>query len=82
MVKIQKLYEKAKTLPANLKFSELCQLAEKAGFEFRNQTGSHSVYKHPELKEMMNFQPDGNKAKPYQVKQLLRTIDKYGLIKE
>ncbi len=25
---------------------ELCRLVEKLGFEFNNQTGSHSTYKH------------------------------------
>jgi len=73
------LYEKAVNSPANLSFYELCFLAEAVGFEFRNQTGSHRIYKHPVINEMINIQPDGNKAKPYQVRQLLKIINKHGL---
>lgn len=79
MSKKKKLYQKAINSPANLSFKELCSLAEYAGFEFRNQAGSHKIYKHPVINEMINIQPEGNKAKPYQVKQLLEIIDKHGL---
>ncbi|MGE0084298.1 MAG: type II toxin-antitoxin system HicA family toxin [Desulfococcaceae bacterium] len=82
MVRKAKLYEKALGSPGSLSFDELCSLAKQAGFVFRKQRGSHRVYKHPENGEMMNFQPDGNMAKKYQVIQLLKTIKQYGLIKE
>jgi len=82
MARKKKLYSKARTVSANLSFSELCLLAESAGFEFRNQAGSHRIYKHPVCREMLNLQPEGGKAKLYQVRQLLRIIDRHGLIKE
>lgn len=83
MGKREKIYEKAKNSPANVGFRELCYLAEKVNFELRDQKGSHKTYKHPQYKDMMNFQPDKNgKAKPYQVHQLINFIDDNDLMGE
>lgn len=84
MSKKDKLITKARRSPSNLSFDELCQLAELAGFKFRNQSGSHKIYKHPEIRQTIPFQEnkgDKSKAKPYQVKQLLSLIDDHGLLK-
>jgi len=44
MTRKKKLYSKARTVSANLSFSELCLLAESAGFEFRRAvTGDTSI---------------------------------------
>lgn len=78
MVKIDKLLRKAKESPDNLTFRELCRLAEHQGFKFRNQKGSHKIYKHPITNKMLNFQPDTkdkSKAKKYQIQQLLTYIE-------
>jgi predicted RNA binding protein YcfA (HicA-like mRNA interferase family) len=83
MGKKNKILTKAKKSPENLTFNELCSLAEHAGFEFRNQTGSHKIYKHPTIKKMLNLQPDKNdksKAKKYQIKQLIAYIDDFNLM--
>jgi len=81
----KKLYNKAKTSPTNFRFNELCSLAESVGFVFRNQSGSHKIYKHPTLKKIMNFQPDKrekSKAKKTQIRQLLDFIDEFKMIGE
>jgi hypothetical protein len=70
-----KLYEKAKNSPGNLRFGELCAMAELAGFRFNRSSGSHRLYEHPDG-SMMNFQDRDGKAKPYQVRQLLEFIDR------
>ena len=74
-----KLITKARTSPKNLRFNEICLLAEKVGFVFKNQSGDHKIYEHSVHKEViMNFQPDKrnkSKAKFYQVNQLLDFID-------
>lgn len=83
MGKSNKILSKAKGSPENLTFNELCSLAEHAGFEFRNQTGSHKIFKHPTIKKMLNLQPDKNdksKAKKYQIKQLVSYIDDFNLM--
>jgi len=90
MGKKEKLYRKAKTSPANLSFYEMCLLAEKAGFVFRRQKGSHILYKHinwvhPTIGARMNFQPDKkdkSKSKRYQIKQLVEFIDYFKLFGE
>ncbi|MDM8542867.1 type II toxin-antitoxin system HicA family toxin [Desulfococcaceae bacterium HSG9] len=84
MGKKDKIFKKAKESPKNLTFNELCSLAEYAGFEFRNQSGSHKIYKHPAVKKILNFQPDKkdkSKAKNYQIKQLITIIEDFSLMK-
>ena len=74
----EKLLEKAKRSPTNFTFEEICLLAERVGFVFRRQAGSHRIFKHPLYNAMMNFQPDKrdpSKAKSYQIKQLLNFIE-------
>ncbi|MDP2765915.1 MAG: hypothetical protein Q8O41_00455 [Candidatus Methanoperedens sp.] len=44
--------------------------------------GSHVIYRREGMREMLNFQNVGGWAKPYQVRQLLKIIDKYNLLKE
>jgi predicted RNA binding protein YcfA (HicA-like mRNA interferase family) len=85
MSKKDKILKKAKDSPENLTFNELCSLAEHAGFEFRNQTGSHKIFKHPTIKKMLNLQPDKNdksKAKKYQIKQLVSYIEDFNLMED
>jgi len=85
MSKKDKILKKAKDSPENLTFNELCSLAEHAGFKFRNQTGSHKIFKHPTIKKMLNLQPDKNdksKAKKYQIKQLVTYIEDFNLMED
>jgi hypothetical protein len=78
MSKCDKLLEKAKSSPNNFSFTEICQLAECYGFIFQKQSASHIIYEHPTLRieqnRLLNFQNFKGKAKPYQVKQLLKAI--------
>jgi len=79
MSRCDKILEKAGNSPNNLSFDELCYLAECNGFVFRRTSGSHFLYEHPNLGDHqnrnLNFQNVKGKAKPYQVKQLLRAIE-------
>ena len=83
MDRLIKLYQKAQRSPNNLSYSEECALAEGVGFEHKHGKGDHRFYRHNKVKEvdcMLNFQNRHGKAVPYQVKQLLILIDKYGLL--
>lgn len=87
MTDLHFIYDKAKTSPRSLSFFELCALAEKTGFRFSRQKGtSHRIYKHPKIHDqidmfgMINIQDVKSKAKPYQIRQVLKLIDKYKLI--
>ena len=65
---------------ANLDFSDLCHVLERAGFTLRLGKGSHHIFTKPGVEEIINLQPkSGGKAKPYQVKQAREIILKYTL---
>ncbi|MFI5345320.1 MAG: type II toxin-antitoxin system HicA family toxin [Elusimicrobiota bacterium] len=75
-MKEAKLVELARTNPGGLRFSDLCRLAEAFGFVFQRQKGSHRLYAHEGLRQIMNFQNDRGTAKAYQVRQLLECVDR------
>jgi predicted RNA binding protein YcfA (HicA-like mRNA interferase family) len=76
MPNCDKLLEKARRAPTNLRFTEVCQLAECYGFAFERQRGSHVQYLRPGYPKRLTLQPDKHgKAKPYQVRQVLDIID-------
>ena len=49
---------------------------KRLGFDCRIR-GDHFIYTRDDIEEIINIQPDGNKAKPYQVKQVREIILKY-----
>ena len=46
------------------------------GFDERTR-GSHHIFRKHNVEEKINLQKDGNKAKPYQVRQVRNIILKY-----
>ena len=63
----------------NIKYKDFQNLIIALGFEFSRQKGSHVMYYNERIKEKMNIQKDGSKAKDYQIKQLRDIIIKYNL---
>lgn len=63
---------------ANISFNDLCQLLTQLGFEERVR-GSHHIFVRKGVAERINLQRDGNKAKPYQVRQVRAVIVEYSL---
>jgi len=63
---------------ADIPFDELRQLLYYLGFEERVR-GSHHIFTKDGVEEILNLQPKGAKAKPYQVKQVRNVILKYEL---
>ena len=61
------------TSDANIRFSDLRTLLTSLGFEERVK-GSHHLYTLEGRQAALNLQPDGSKAKAYQVKQVRRII--------
>lgn len=66
------------TQDRNIKFSDLQKILDILSFQHRIK-GDHFIYWKDGIDEIINIQPDGNKAKPYQVKQVRNIILKYGL---
>ncbi len=75
----EKLLEQAKRSPSNFKFQDLLNLASHCGFEHMRQKGSHIMMVHSFYDLFLNFQEYRGKAKPYQVKHLLKMIEEYEL---
>ncbi len=65
----------------NIGFAELCRYVERLGFAERpdGSGGSHRVYDKEGVAEIINLQPMRHLAKPYQVKQVRRIVEKYAL---
>ena len=66
------------TSDANISFEGLCRLLHRLGFEERIR-GDHHIFTQSNIAEILNLQPKGSKAKPYQVKQVRHVILKYRL---
>lgn len=66
------------TADASVGFSEFCNLLERLGFEQRIR-GSHHIFTKDGIAEILNLQPKGRNAKPYQVKQVRAVVVKYRL---
>jgi predicted RNA binding protein YcfA (HicA-like mRNA interferase family) len=64
---------------ANVAFGDLCGLVEKLGFELRRVSGSHHVFVHSDISELVNLQSIRGQAKPYQIRQLMRLVERYDL---
>ena len=82
MIDKRAVYDELKRNPNKVRFKRLCGAAELFGFSFRGGKGSHVIYRRDSIIEVLNFQNVGGWAKPYQVRQLLKIIDKYNLLKE
>lgn len=63
---------------ANIRFGDLCQLLKRLGFSQRIR-GDHHIFTRPAVEEILNLQPRGAMAKPYQVKQVRNVIERYRL---
>lgn len=66
------------THDGNVAFSDLQKVLTILGFVVRIK-GDHFIYTRDDIDEIINIQPKGNKAKPYQVKQVRNLILKYQL---
>ena len=66
------------TSDESIRFRDLRSLLHGLGFHERLR-GSHHVFSRDGVSEILNLQPRGGKAKPYQVKQVRSVILKYRL---
>ncbi len=62
----------------NIKFSELCNLLSKLGFEVRI-SGSHHIFYKENIREIINIQEKNGYSKAYQVKQIREIFINYKL---
>jgi hypothetical protein len=63
---------------ASIRFAEFVRLLRRLGFDERIR-GGHRIFAREGLEEIINLQPRGGTAKPYQVKQVRDLITQYQL---
>jgi hypothetical protein len=63
---------------ANIDFDELRHFLKWLGFEERTR-GSHHIFRRQGVRELINLQQEGSKAKVYQVRQVRQVVVRYGL---
>ncbi len=63
----------------NISFDDMADLVEAFGFTLSRISGSHHIFVHPDIPELVNLQSVKNQAKPYQIKQFLRLVERYDL---
>lgn len=50
------------------------------GFELSRSGGSHHIFIHPEIDELVNLQRIRGKAKSYQIREFLKLVEEYNLV--
>ena len=80
MARADKTYQKvmAGKSDNNIDFEDFRYLIKCLGFRDRIR-GDHHFFTRDDIPERINIQPVGNKAKPYQVRQVREIITKYDL---
>ena len=63
----------------NIAFGDMINLVEGFGFRLARASGSHHIFINPAIPEMVNLQEVKGEAKPYQIRQFLRIVEKYDL---
>jgi predicted RNA binding protein YcfA (HicA-like mRNA interferase family) len=78
-VGVRETLERARAGSANLRFRDVTRLVEALGFRLVRVSGSHHIFTRPGVPELVNLQEVDGKCKPYQLKQVLKLIDRYSL---
>ena len=58
------------------------RLIEAFGFALARVNGSHHIFIHPNISELVNIQNYKGKVKPYQIRQFLSLVEQHNLTLE
>lgn len=64
----------------NVSFRDFAALVTAFGFRLARTEGSHHIYEHELLRELLNLQDVRGEAKAYQIRQFLRLVERYNLV--
>jgi predicted RNA binding protein YcfA (HicA-like mRNA interferase family) len=78
-MKRRKLLQKIVGGSKNIRFSEMANLAEGFGFKLSRTDGSHHILARPDIPELVNLQEVKGQAKPYNMRQFLKLVEKHNL---
>ena len=79
MAKVKKILEKVLAGSKNIAFKDFILLVEGFGFHLSRVSGSHHIFVHPKVKELVNLQNVKGQVKPYQIKQFMELVERYDL---
>lgn len=79
MVTKRKILQKILAGSKNIRFSDMIYLVEGFGFRLSRTDGSHHIFVHPDIPELVNLQEVKGQAKPYQMRQFLKLIERHSL---
>lgn len=75
----EKLYEKIKNNPNNVRFEDIDQLLVRGGFIRRDTKGSHFIYTHPDLndiKDHVNIPYKKPTIKPHYIRDAIEKFER------
>ena len=78
-MKPRKTLEKILAGSKNIRFADMVRLVEAFGFRFSRRNGSHHIFTHPDIPELVNIQDVHGEAKPYQIRQFLKLVERYAM---
>jgi predicted RNA binding protein YcfA (HicA-like mRNA interferase family) len=78
-LKEKKLLKKILAGSKNISFRDFVSLLQAFGFQLSRTQGSHHIFQHTGIRELINIQNVHGQAKPYQIKQFLELVEKYNL---
>ncbi len=74
-----KILQKILAGSKNIRFSDMIELVEGFGFRLSRTDGSHHIFAHHDIPELVNLQEVKGQAKPYQMRQFLKLIERHSL---
>ena len=77
MAKVEDIIAEMKRNPKGIRFQDFCKVCDSLFGEARQKSSSHRIYKTPwQGDPRVNIQNDKGMAKAYQVKQVLKAIER------
>lgn len=77
MARIPGLVVEMRRNPKGIRFADLCRVCDSYFGEARQSSGSHRIYRTPwQGDPRVNIQDSNGMGKPYQVRQVLKAIDR------
>jgi predicted RNA binding protein YcfA (HicA-like mRNA interferase family) len=75
----KKILHKIVSGSKNIRFSDMVNLVQGFGFTLSRTDGSHHIFIRPDIPELVNLQNVKGQAKPYQMRQFLKLVEKHNL---
>ncbi len=75
----RKLLKRILESPHNVRFAEFVDLVQGFSFRLDRVRGSHHLFRRSDISEIINIQDSRGEAKPYQIRQFLRIVERYNL---